>query len=368
MLAAALESRLAAAGVLTGSVVRKLAASPSALDPFAAHATLKTALQRMQQQSKHRFTPAARVALAEMAHVVATVEAIACAQQEVTAQASGVSPEPQPSERPPDPTPPSFRFHQPVRDSGVATPTPRRQRGIHAGTTQRQPITPGGTKLLRELRRTIHLADELLSPTPVPATPQSPVRSMKAVPAQGTPTGYTSVQQSRLEAAEMITLANRLNDIVRKHVEHTSPATEPKRGRKPHKQQLRRGGVGSSGRQHDQHHSAVGTSSQPVHFLNIPAHLSPQQAAKQVKDSFATVYRSTKHQLPYFGATQPQTAATPAPAISPTTTKHHIEVGQKGQAARATESGYAAAFAGRSRPKRRTLGGWLHTHSTASQA
>ncbi len=78
--------------------------------------------------------------------------------------------------------------------------------------------TPGGTQLLSELRRTIHLADELLRPDksacPSPEISPEPALnpSSEAIP------GYTSVQQSRMEVQEMIRLASKLNDLVRHHV------------------------------------------------------------------------------------------------------------------------------------------------------
>ena len=85
-------------------------------------------------------------------------------------------------------------------------------------------MTPGGTRLLSELRRTIHLADELLhpdysgcpSPESVPQPASEPKTALKP--------GYTSVQQSRMEVREMIRLASRLNDLVLHHVGSSPPA------------------------------------------------------------------------------------------------------------------------------------------------
>ena len=110
-----------------------------------------------------------------------------------------------------------------------ATPTPRRQQAL---------ATPGGTQLLSELRRTIHLADELLRPN----NSSCPSPELSPQPAAGPHSfhapGYTSVQQSRMEVQEMIRLASKLNELVLHHV-GSSPSTVASQPKLPRAAQSR---------------------------------------------------------------------------------------------------------------------------------
>ena len=341
LLAAALEERFNAHGFSASLTLRKLACSPQASSPRAAARVLKAVIRtwRRQISSQSEGHPVHAIVLelravhrtlqgmVELEIEVAHAEGIEVVQRASAERLSPSIPEPRSVTDLPEPHTPSPRAR--VRDGASCQQLQRsreRQHGARPGTTQ---ASQRGTRLLQELRKTISLADELLLSPGTPVKPGRAASPSTSPEAAGT-TGYTSVEQSRLEAQEMMNLATRLNDIVKRHVERESP---PKSS---HFGGLRRIGAGESAasqrpsKQHEarlsatQHrlHSASQRVASPAgarvlarpvaarpespvaYRLELPSRTSPEHAVQRMRDTYTGSYQGEKERLARSGETQ----------------------------------------------------------------